>query len=71
MWLIPLGWMSVLIFSTTSSGVPATESFSAYSGLKRSTAPAMSPVPSASTTGASSAGSMPWRRTSSSGIEEM
>ena len=63
--------MSVLIFSTHSSGVPASESFSEYSGLNSSTAFGMSPAPSASTTGCSSDASIPWRASCSGGIEEM
>ena len=63
--------MSRLIFSTHSSGVPATDSRSASSGENASIAPATSPLPSASTTGWTSLSAMSWRASCSSGIEEM
>ncbi len=63
--------MSRLIFSAHSSGVPATDSFSAISGLNRLIALATSPAANASKIGCTSDCSIPWRASCSGGIDGM
>ena len=63
--------MSRLICSAHSSGVPATDSFSASSGLNMLIALATSPAANASNIGCNSAWSMPWRASCSGGIDGM